>query len=803
MMLILDFTIILKIKMKISYNWIKSYFSNGLMDKIISPIPSPEKLSELINANSFEVEGVEKVNNDFVLDIDILPNRSSDCMCHYGIAKEISAIINKPLKQYFFKEISDTAEKNFGGAKVEVETKNCHRYALALFENVDNTIQTPKYIVERLSSLGQRSVNPIVDITNYIMFELGSPLHAYDKESIGDGARVRMADEGESIKLLGGDEKILTRNDMVICDYNKNSIIGIAGVKGSDGSGASKDTKNIYLEIASFDANTIRHTSRRHDLYTEASSRFAQSPSDLIIPNVLERAISMIVDITGAKLSGVTYYKDTKDPLFYIGTNRKDVRRLLGVDISLEKCKSILDRLNLNSEIIQNPRESILKDAKTLCGSPYSCASSVIYDAPNVFDCSSFVTYLFCRFGIQCPRLSCNQYLFSKRIDKKDVRPGDLVFSYRETEGNIIHRSKKAEDFVYEFSGDIPEPGVSHVGIMDSDNYVIHCTGSKGKNCVVKEKLDDTLSFKNLVGFGRIEDIDIPHLVCKRPIERTDLKYSEDLIEEIGRIYGYENIPTKVFNKSKGGVIQKRIAYHMAVVKILQKLDFVEIENRTFSNIGKVEVVYPQAKDKNFLRTNLSVDIEEALEKNQKNKDLFGKKDIRLIEFGTVFTNNGEFFNMAISITKSKKQDEMFKKVIDELSKIGIGLDIKNKIKNTIEINFDEIISNLETPKGYDYLETYKDKTFSKFSQYPFITRDISMFVPKNMDESNARQIIRNNSKYLENIFLFDIYTKDEKTSLAFKLIFQSYKKTLTDKEINTVMQDIENKLKNKGCVIR
>ena len=338
---------------------------------------------------------------------------------------------------------------------------------------------------------------------------------------------------------------------------------------------------------------------------------------------------------------------------------------------------------------------------------------------------------------------------------------------------------------------------------MDSDNYVIHCTGSKGKNCVVKEKLDDTLSFKNLVGFGRIEDIDIPHLVCKRPIERTDLKYSEDLIEEIGRIYGYENIPTKVFNKSKGGVIQKRIAYHMAVVKILQKLDFVEIENRTFSNIGKVEVVYPQAKDKNFLRTNLSVDIEEALEKNQKNKDLFGKKDIRLIEFGTVFTNNGEFFNMAISITKSKKQDEMFKKVIDELSKIGIGLDIKNKIKNTIEINFDEIISNLETPKGYDYLETYKDKTFSKFSQYPFITRDISMFVPKNMDESNARQIIRNNSKYLENIFLFDIYTKDEKTSLAFKLIFQSYKKTLTDKEINTVMQDIENKLKNKGCVIR
>ena len=241
----------------------------------------------------------------------------------------------------------------------------------------------------------------------------------------------------------------------------------------------------------------------------------------------------------------------------------------------------------------------------------------------------------------------------------------------------------------------------------------------------------------------------------------------------------------------------------MAVVNKLQKLDFVEVENRTCCDVGEVEVVYPQAADKNFLRTNLSADIEEALEKNQKNKDLFGRNDTRLIEFGTVFTNKGEFFNMAISVSKSKKQDEVFNKVIDAISEMGIKLNIKDKVKNTIEIDFDNIISNLETPKEYDYLDTYKDKTFFKFSQYPFITRDISMFVPKNIDEISAEEIIKNNSKYLENIFLFDVFKKDEKTSLAFKIIFQSNEKTLTDEEINKVMQNIEDKLKSKGCVIR
>ena len=802
MMQILDFIIILKRKMKISHNWIKSYFSNGLMDKIISPIPSPEKLSDLINAYSFEVEGIERVGNDFVLDIDILPNRSSDCMCHYGIAKEVSAIINKPLNQSFFEDIADISEKKFNSAKVEVETKNCRRYALALFENIDNTAKTPRYIVERLSSLGQRSINPIVDITNYIMFELGSPMHAYDAKFLGDGVRVRMAEKDEPIKLLGGDEKVLSENDMVICDYRKNNVIGIAGVKGSEGSGASKDTRSIYLEVASFDANTIRHTSRRHDLHTEASSRFAQGPSDLIIPNVLERAISMIVDITGAKFSGVTYHKDSNDPLYYLGTNAKEVKRLLGIDISLGECKNILNRLHFRPEIIQNPRRSIMEYVKTLYGVTYANGASVTYDSPRAFDCSSLISHVFCRFGILCPRVSCNQFLYSDRINKEDVKPGDLVFSWSDAEGNVIHYKRKPEEFTYLIDGEMPTHGVSHVGIMDSDNYVIHCTGSKGKNCVVREKLEESPSFKNTVGFGRIVDIDTPHLVCKKPIERTDFKYPEDLIEEIGRIYGYGNIPTKVFGKSQGGVVQKRIAYQMKFLDILSDIGFIEVETRSFSGLGELEVLHPLAKDKKFLRSNLSTTLKSSATQNAHYVDLFGRRDIRLAEFGSVFRENGEFYNMALAISNPKEAKVISNDLKEKFEKIGIDLDVEFD-GTMFEMDFDLFIQDLPEVTEYAWLDSYGNKQYKSFSQYPFVIRDISIFIKKGIEKEEIMQTIQKNAENFRRITLVDRFEKDSRVSLTFRIIFQSDSRTLTDMEVNGIMEEIEKELRNKGCEVR
>ena len=530
---------------------------------------------------------------------------------------------------------------------------------LGYFEGVDMNKKLPSFIIERLNSLNQKSINPIVDITNYVMFELAAPLHAFDADKVYGGIAVRFAKENEGLALLGNTEIQLSQDDVAICEYDSDKAIGLAGIKGGVDTGVSEKTKNIYLEVANFNQTTVRHSSKRHGIITDASQRFSQNLSPLIVFDVFDRAKDLIIKYTGGRFVDYAYKTNVKDTLPQeVSLDEKHLQKIIGVEIPLSSAKKLLDRLGIKSQI---------------------------------------------------------------------------------------------------------------------------------KN----DSADQNTSTKT------------PYLVATSPKERTDINIPEDLIEEVARMYGYENIPERTQQSSNKIKISKRHAYHMAVVNKLQKLDFVEVENRTCCDVGEVEVVYPQAADKNFLRTNLSADIEEALEKNQKNKDLFGRNDTRLIEFGTVFTNKGEFFNMAISVSKSKKQDEVFNKVIDAISEIGIKLNIKDKVKNTIEIDFDNIISNLETPKEYDYLDTYKDKTFFKFSQYPFITRDISMFVPKNIDEISAEEIIKNNSKYLENIFLFDVFKKDEKTSLAFKIIFQSNEKTLTDEEINKVMQKIEDKLKSKGCVIR
>ena len=788
--------------MKISYNWIKSYFSNGLIEKIFNPMPSPEKLAELINAHSFEVEGIESVDGDTVLDIDILPNRSSDCMCHYGIAKEVSALIRRPLNHSFFKEKIDVSEKKFDGAKVEVETKNCNRYALALFDDVDNEVETPVYIVKRLRALGQRSINPIVDITNYIMLELGSPVHAFDAKTMSGGARVRMANKGEMIKLLGGNEKVLSEDDMVICNYETNDAVGIAGVKGGENSGANKGTKSIYLEIASFDPNTVRHTSRRHDLHTDASSRFAQSPSELIIPHILERAIVMIKNITGAKFSGVTYHRNIMDPVCFLGVNEREVKRMLGVSLSLKECQAILNRLHFDTEIIQNPRGSVLEYAKTLYGIEYIEEASVLHDSPNAFDCSSFVVHILCRFGIPYPRISCNQFLYSKKIDKKDVRPGDLVFSCRTTERNIIHYVSAPEESVYVIEGDIPDGGISHVGIMDVDEYVIHCTGAEGKKCVVREKLSESVSFVNISGFGRVEDMDSPRLVCKKPIERTDFEIPADLIEEIGRIYGYENIPVKTLEQSRGSAVEKRYAYQMIFSNIFSSIGFIEVETRSFSGKGELEVLYPLAKDKKFLRTNLSDALRESMSKNIHYIDLFGKKDIRIVEFGSVFKTEGEFYHMAIAISNQKEVDKIELEIKNKFKSFGIEFEA-NFQNSTVEIDFDKCIQDLPTPKEYSWLDSYKNKKYKGFSQYPFVIRDISMFVKNDMDKEKVVLIIQKNAKYLERITFVDRFEKDSKISLTFRIIFQAKNKTLTDIEINSVMKDIEEHLQKEGCEIR
>ncbi len=153
--------------MKVSYNWLQNYFEEKL--------PDPEELSEGIIFHSFEVEDTEKVGDDFIFDIKVLPDRAHDCLSHFGIAKEISAIFNIKIKEKEYKIF----ESKSTDLKIEIQDEKCLRYMGRIVRNI-KVNKSPEWLKEKLEAIGQKSINNIVDAANFVMFDLGQPIHCFD-----------------------------------------------------------------------------------------------------------------------------------------------------------------------------------------------------------------------------------------------------------------------------------------------------------------------------------------------------------------------------------------------------------------------------------------------------------------------------------------------------------------------------------------------------------------------------------------------------------------------------------------------
>ena len=182
--------------MTISYNWLQSFFEETL--------PAPEKVAEILTAHAFEVESFEKKSGDTVFEIDILPNRAHDCLSHRGVAKELSALLNLPIRDLetkFPRALGNLVSKSGLIIKIEDE-KLCRRYIGRMIEEV-NVGPSPEWLKERLLSIGQKSINNVVDATNYAMFHLGQPMHAFDADKLAShDIIVRAARDGERITTL-------------------------------------------------------------------------------------------------------------------------------------------------------------------------------------------------------------------------------------------------------------------------------------------------------------------------------------------------------------------------------------------------------------------------------------------------------------------------------------------------------------------------------------------------------------------------------------------------------------------------
>lgn len=287
--------------------------------------------------------------NDVIFEIGITPNRP-DCLSLTGVAREAAAILGKEVK-YPDLTVKETGEDIGGLAKVELlDSEKCPRYSCRVIKDV--TIgPSPLWLKTRLESSDIRSINNVVDITNFVLLELGQPLHAFDYDLLEEKKIVvRHAGEGEIIETLDGVERKLTPDDLLICDGKKP--VALAGVMGGANTEVSTGTKNILLESAYFDPLTVRKTSRKTGLRSESSYRFERGVDPNGITNALDRAAELIRELAGGEVAAgkIDEYPARIEPT-EAELSLKHANALLGTDITPDQVRSLA--LGLGLEILE------------------------------------------------------------------------------------------------------------------------------------------------------------------------------------------------------------------------------------------------------------------------------------------------------------------------------------------------------------------------------------------------------------------------------------------------------------------
>ena len=286
-----------------------------------------------------------------IIDFEITPNRP-DCLSIEGLGRETAVSLNKPFKnpRKNLDEMKIENKKELEGLTVEISAPDlCYRYIARVVKNI-KIGPSPEWMVRRLNACGVRSINNIVDITNYVMLELGQPMHAFDINSIdGKHINVRRAKEDEEIITLDGQKRKLNENMLVIADSKKP--VAIAGVMGGENSEIENDTKTIVFESAVFYGGSVRKTAKAVGLRTEASSRYEKGLAPENALRAVNRAVELIELLgAGEPVDGMVDVYPTKQKIVKIPLEVDRINRLLGINLSKEEMVTILNKLNIKVE---------------------------------------------------------------------------------------------------------------------------------------------------------------------------------------------------------------------------------------------------------------------------------------------------------------------------------------------------------------------------------------------------------------------------------------------------------------------
>ena len=303
---------------------------------------------------ALKVLEVDEVTEDYI-DIDVTPNRAHDCLAHIGIAREIATIKNKPFKDLQLDNLKLPSVEKIVAGQFSNEVR---RFVTVEIHGVKFN-ESPQWLQDRLSDLGQKSINVIVDLTNYVMFETGQPLHAYDLNLLPSGdLGVRSANDSETVELLDSKTYELSAKNLVIVDSNDRSL-GLAGVKGGSTTQISDSTANILLESANFDPVTIRKSGGFLGIRTDALKRFENEPSAVFSEIAASRFCELLLlEQPNAKIITIKdYYPNEANGAEAVLVNHESLESKLGIKIDPQVIKTICIKQNISLDEVSGGYE--------------------------------------------------------------------------------------------------------------------------------------------------------------------------------------------------------------------------------------------------------------------------------------------------------------------------------------------------------------------------------------------------------------------------------------------------------------
>ncbi|HTR45263.1 MAG TPA: phenylalanine--tRNA ligase subunit beta, partial [Thermodesulfovibrionales bacterium] len=319
--------------MRVPLEWLREFVDFSL---------SPAELDLKLTMVGLEVEGVEEMHGDTVMEVNVTPNRP-DCLSILGIAREISALLDIPLK---FPDARIAEEGDASAIDVEIKDKDlCHRYAGRDIRGL-RIKESPDWMKKRLEKCAMRPINNVVDITNYVLLEMGHPLHAFDMDELkGKKIRVARAGSGRTIRTLDNTDRPLPADSLLIWDGERP--VAVAGVMGGAETEVRETTRNVFLESAWFLPSSVRRTSKALGLKTESAYRFERGTDIELLEKAMDRAASLMSQLAGGTVSKKADVYPTPFAPSRIKVRYERVNKLLGLSISHDEMTTIVERLGI------------------------------------------------------------------------------------------------------------------------------------------------------------------------------------------------------------------------------------------------------------------------------------------------------------------------------------------------------------------------------------------------------------------------------------------------------------------------